>query len=181
MVLCRQEEIIMEKGYIQLYTGNGKGKTTAAFGLALRAAMAGKRIYIGQFIKGIAYEETKCTKYISGIDIEQYGTGCLIDREPDKDDRKRAVAGLERCKEALTNGKYDVVIMDEITITIFFHLLSDEEVISAIQARKNEIEVILTGRYASDKLIAAADLVSEMREVKHYYSQGILSRKGIDC
>ncbi len=74
-----------------------------------------------------------------------------------------------------------MVIMDEITITIFFHLLSDEEVISAIQARKNEIEVILTGRYASDKLIAAADLVSEMREVKHYYSQGILSRKGIDC
>ncbi len=71
--------------------------------------------------------------------------------------------------------------MDEITIPIFFHLLSDEEVISAIQAGKNEIEVILTGRYASDKLIAAADLVSEMREVKHYYSQGILSRKGIDC
>lgn len=140
----------MEKGYMHIYTGNGKGKTTAAFGLALRAAMSGKKVYIGQFIKGMAYEETKCSEFIPEIKIEQYGTECFIDRKPDDADKKRAKDGLELCREALSNGKYDV-------------------------------EVILTGRYASDKLIEMADLVSEIKEIKHYYSQGVLSRKGIDC
>ena len=171
----------MEKGYIHIYTGNGKGKTTAAFGLALRAAMSGKKVYIGQFIKGMAYEETKCSEFISGIKIEQYGTECFIDRKPDDEDKKRAKVGLECCREALLNGKYDVVIMDEITIAVYFNLLSESEVISAINSKKEDVEVILTGRYASDKLKEMADLVSEIKEIKHYYSQGVLSRKGIDC
>ncbi len=171
----------MNKGYIHVYTGNGKGKTTAAFGLALRASMSGKKVYIGQFIKGMAYEETKCTEFISSIDIEQYGTSCLIDRKPDENDIKRARKGLQRCKEMLTNGKYDLVIMDEVTIAIYFGLLTDEEVISTVQSKKENVEVVLTGRYASEKIIDMADLVSEIREVKHYYSKGVLSRKGIDC
>lgn len=171
----------MEKGYVHIYTGNGKGKTTAAFGLALRAAMSGKKVYIGQFIKGMAYEETKCIEFISGINIEQYGTGCIVNRKSNDDDIKRAHWGLERCKEALSNGEYDVVIMDEITIAIFFNLLLEEEVISTIQSKNEDVEVILTGRYATDKLIEAADLVSEIREIKHYYNQGVPSRKGIDC
>ncbi|WP_312651086.1 cob(I)yrinic acid a,c-diamide adenosyltransferase [Aminipila sp.] len=171
----------MEKGYVHIYTGNGKGKTTAAFGLALRAAMSGKRVYIGQFIKGMAYEETKCAEFIPGIKIEQYGTGCFLDRKPDGADMKRAETGLERCREALSNGKYDVVIMDEITIAIYFNLLTDEQVISMIQQKSEEVEVILTGRYASDSLIEMADLVSEITEIKHYYKNGVLSRKGIDC
>ncbi|QAT42462.1 cob(I)yrinic acid a,c-diamide adenosyltransferase [Aminipila luticellarii] len=171
----------MEKGYVQVYTGNGKGKTTAAFGLALRAAMSGKRVYIGQFIKGMAYEETKCTAVIPQIKIERFGTSCLIDREPNEDDKKRAETGLMRCREALCSGEYEVVILDEITIALFFHLLSEKEVLSAVQARDAKVEVILTGRYASEGILEAADLVSEMKEIKHYYTQGVLSRKGIDC
>lgn len=171
----------MEKGYIHIYTGNGKGKTTAAFGLALRAAMSGKKVYIGQFIKGMAYEETKCATFIPEIKIEQYGIGCLIDRKSNDDDVKGALFGLECCREALSNGEYDVVIMDEITIAIYFNLLTDEQVISAIQQKNEKVEVILTGRYASNRLIEIADLVSEIKEIKHYYNQGVLSRKGIDC
>lgn len=170
----------MGKGYIHVYTGNGKGKTTAAFGLALRAVMSGKKVYIGQFVKGMAYQETKCVKFISGIDIEQYGTDCFIDREPGEEDVKRAHTGLKRCTKAFCSGKYDVVIMDEITIAIYFKLLTDDEVISSIQSKNEDVEVILTGRYASKKLIEVADLVSEVQEIKHYYSQGVLSREGID-
>ncbi|QHI71422.1 cob(I)yrinic acid a,c-diamide adenosyltransferase [Aminipila terrae] len=171
----------MEKGYIQVYTGNGKGKTTAAFGLALRAAMSGKKVYIGQFIKGMAYEETKCTELIPEIKIEQYGTGCLVGRNPDEDDRKRAKAGLDCCQKALSSGEYDVVVMDEITIALYFHLLSEEEIISVVQSKHDKTEVVLTGRYATEKIIDMADLVSEIKEIKHYYSQGVMSRKGIDC
>lgn len=171
----------MEKGYIHIYTGNGKGKTTAAFGLALRAAMAGKKVYIGQFIKGMAYEETKCTNLIPEIKIEQYGIGCIFDRKPDGEDMERAKAGLKRCQYALSNGEFDVVIMDEITIAVYLNILTDEQVISTIKQKNQKVEVILTGRYASNRLIEIADLVSEIKEIKHYYNQGVLSRKGIDC
>ena len=171
----------MEKGYIHLYTGNGKGKTTAAFGLALRAAMAGKKVYIGQFIKGMAYSETKCVNYIPDIVIEQYGTTCYIDRTPDEADVQRAARGLELCKALMKEGRYDLVILDEITIAIYFKLLTDEAVLEALRSKSESVEVVLTGRYASEALIEIADLVSEVREIKHYYSQGVLSREGIDC
>jgi len=171
----------MSKGYIHLYTGNGKGKTTAAFGLALRAAMSGKKVYIGQFVKGMAYQETKCTDFIPGIEIEQYGTTCYIDRDPDEEDIIRARRGLDKCRKAMQCGEYDVVIMDEITIAVYFHLLNDEMVLDAIKEKADQTEVVLTGRYASDVLIEAADLVSDIHEVKHYYTQGVLSRTGIDC
>jgi len=171
----------LEKGYIHIYTGNGKGKTTASFGLALRAAMFGKKVYIGQFVKGMAYEETKCTSYIPGITIEQFGTECFINREPEEEDIIRAKKGLEKCRQSLSNGEYDVVIMDEVTIAVFYKLLSDEDIISVLKEKAEQVEVVLTGRYASEKLIAIADLVSEIKEVKHYYSEGVLSRPGIDC
>lgn len=171
----------MQEGYIHVYTGNGKGKTTAAFGLALRAAMSGKKVYIGQFVKGMAYEETKCTDFISGIDIEQYGTECFIDRKPNESDIKRARIGLERCKDAFCSGLYEVVIMDEITIAIYFGLLSDDEVISKLKLKNEKVEIVLTGRYASKEIIDIADLVSEIKEIKHYFNEGVISRKGIDC
>lgn len=171
----------MEKGYIHVYTGNGKGKTTAAFGLALRAAMAGKRVYIGQFVKGMAYSETKCTEFISGIEIEQYGTTCYIDRDPDQEDIRRAQQGLEKCKALMASGDYDVVILDEITIAVYFKLLTDAEVLDALKTKAEHVEIVLTGRYASEALMDAADLVSDIQEVKHYYKQGVLSREGIDC
>lgn len=171
----------MEKGYIHVYTGNGKGKTTAAFGLALRAAMAGKKVYIGQFVKGMAYSETKCTDYIAGIEIEQYGTTCYIDRNPDEEDVQRAKQGLEKCRAMLASGTFDVVILDEIFIAIYFKLLNDDEVLEVLKGKAESVEVVLTGRYASGALMEAADLVTEMREIKHYYTQGVLSREGIDC
>ncbi|SCZ78839.1 cob(I)yrinic acid a,c-diamide adenosyltransferase [Acidaminobacter hydrogenoformans] len=171
----------MEKGYIHVYTGNGKGKTTAAFGLALRAAMAGKKVYIGQFVKGMAYSETKCSDYIAGIEIEQYGTTCYIDRNPDEEDVQRARRGLEKCKSILASGAFDVVVLDEIFIAVCFKLLKDDEVLEALKGKAEPVEVVLTGRYASEALIEAADLVTEMREIKHYYTQGVLSREGIDC
>jgi cob(I)alamin adenosyltransferase len=171
----------MEKGYIHLYTGNGKGKTTAAFGLALRAAMSGKTVYIGQFIKGMAYQETKCTTVIPAIEIEQYGTTCYIDREPDLKDIEMARAGLEKCRQVMQSGSYDVVILDEVTIAIYFKLLNDQEVIESISSKADHVEVVMTGRYASEALIDAADLVSDIQEIKHYYTHGVLSRTGIDC
>jgi len=176
-----EREYFMEKGYVHIYTGNGKGKTTAAFGLALRAAMSGKKVYIGQFVKGMAYEETKCTQIIPEITIEQFGTDCFIERSPGAQDIKLAKNGLEKCIKALSSGNYDLVIMDEITIAIYFKLLTDQEVLLAIDKRKYGVEVVLTGRYASEKLMESADLVSEIKELKHYFNQGVLSRKGIDC
>jgi len=171
----------MKKGQVHLYTGNGKGKTTAAFGLALRAIMAGKTVYIGQFIKSMQYNETKITQYFDQIKIEQLGGGCIFGRKPDEADRKLAKEGLDKCVKALTSGNWDVVILDEITIAIHLGLIDCKEVIDSIEKRANHVEVILTGRYAPESLIKYADLVTEMKEVKHYYhSKGILSRDGID-
>lgn len=172
----------MDKGYIHIYTGNGKGKTTAAFGLAVRAACFGKRVYIGQFIKNMKYNETRIEAYLPNIKIEQLGKGCFIDKAPDEADRAIARKSLGICTEILKNGEYDIVILDEINIAIYFKLISVEEVISALDNRAEQVEVVLTGRYAPDELIDKADLVTEMKEVKHYYSsRGILSRPGIDC
>lgn len=171
----------MEKGYVHVYTGNGKGKTTAAFGLALRAAMAGKRVYIGQFVKDMKYSETQITELLEGITVEQLGRGCFIVDPPEEEDRSYAKMALEKCAEILSSGSYDVVILDEINIAFHYALIDVENAIEVIQARKPNVEVVLTGRYAPERLIEVADLVTEMREVKHYYKQGVLSRKGIDC
>ncbi|HWQ89099.1 MAG TPA: cob(I)yrinic acid a,c-diamide adenosyltransferase [Desulfitobacteriaceae bacterium] len=170
----------MDKGYIQVYTGDGKGKTTAAFGLAVRAACYGLKVYIGQFVKDMKYHETKITDYLPNIKIEQLGVGCFIDRSPDENDRAVAGKALAACAEILKKGEYDVVILDEITIAIYFQLITIEDVIKALENRAGHVEVILTGRYAPEELIDKADLVTEMREIKHYYTQGVLSRPGID-
>jgi len=171
----------MNKGYVHIYTGNGKGKTTAAFGLAVRAACSGKRVFIGQFVKDMKYNETKIENYLPLITVEQFGKGCFINRLPTQEDKNAAGLALEKCSEILKEGKYDLVILDEINIAIYYELFHVEVVIDALKNRDNRVEVVLTGRYAPDSLIAMADLVTEMKEVKHYYSQGVLSRDGIDC
>ena len=170
----------MEKGYIHVYTGNGKGKTTAAFGLAVRALCAGKSVYIGQFIKGMKYNEVDLEKKFSDLKIEQYGKDCFIENDPTKEDIILAKEGLKKISNILRNGNYDLVIFDEITITFFYKLLSVKEVVEVILDRKPNVEVVITGRYAPDELIEIADLVTEMKEIKHYYQQGVLSRNGID-
>ena len=171
----------MSKGYIHIYTGNGKGKTTAAFGLALRAACAGKKVYIGQFVKDMQYSETAVVSILPTIQIEQLGRGCFISKDPEQADIDAAAVALETCVAKLNSGAYDVVILDEIFIALYYGLIQTDQVLEALNNRPEQVEVVLTGRYAPDALIERADLVTEMKEIKHYYSQGVLSRKGIDC
>lgn len=168
------------KGYIHIYTGNGKGKTTAAFGLALRALCAGKKVYIGQFVKSMKYNEVKVENLFDTVLIEQLGRGCFINENPEQIDIDMAKSALAHCKELMAAGEYDMVILDEVTIAIYFKLFSAEELIDAISTRNKRVEVIITGRYAPQKLIDIADLVTDMQEVKHYYNAGVLSRNGID-
>lgn len=171
----------MQRGYVHVYTGNGKGKTTAAFGLAIRAAMAGKSVFIGQFVKDMKYSETSITNLVKTIVIEQLGEGCFIKKDPEESDQIAAKNAMKKCGDILASGKYDVVILDEITIALYYKLINSDEVIEILRSRAQNVEVVLTGRYAPDEIIDFADLVTEMVEKKHYYQQGILSRKGIDC
>lgn len=171
----------MTQGYIHVYTGNGKGKTTAGFGLALRAACAGKRVYIGQFVKDAKYSETRVVEYLPSIEIEQLGKGCFIDRKPTDEDRKYAREGLLKCRDMMHRGTHHVYILDELTIAQYFGLLTESDIIEALKYKASHVEVVITGRYATDGILALADLVTEMVEVKHYYSKGVLSRTGIDC
>jgi len=167
-------------GFVHVYTGNGKGKTTAALGLSLRAVCAGKRVFFGQFVKGMKYSETKAVEYLPNFEMEQLGLNCFIEKEPTQADIDAAQEGLRRIQEVLQSGQYDLVVLDEVNIAIYFKLITVSEVVNLIQSRPNHVEVVCTGRYAPEELIEIADLVTEMKEIKHYYSQGILARKGIE-
>ena len=167
-------------GYLHVYTGDGKGKTTAAFGLAVRALCAGQSVYIGQFVKSMRYNETKVEGIFDRMRIEQLGRGCFIGHDPEPADVGMAREGLARCRALLVSGEYDLVILDELTIALYYRLLTVDEVLDALRARHPSVEVVVTGRYAPQELVDEADLVTEMREVKHYYTQGVLSREGID-
>lgn len=169
------------QSYIQIYTGNGKGKTTAAFGLALRAVGAGKKVFFAQFVKGKTYSEIEATrKFLPDIEIKQYGLGCFIVKEPTPDDIRAAKAGLTEVTELMHSGRYDLVVLDEANIAVFFKLFSVTELINAIQQRNTKTEVVVTGRYAAPELLEIADLITEMTEVRHYYNSGVEARKGIE-
>ena len=170
----------MSKGYIQVYTGNGKGKTTAALGLSLRAICAGKKVFFGQFMKGQPYSELKAQDFLPGFQMEQFGGVCFVNGNPSEQDITDAKAGLLRMEEVLLSSEYDLVIFDEINTSIHFNLLSMEEVIKVLKNKPEETEIILTGRYATDEIIQIADLVTEMKEIKHYYNLGVQARKGIE-
>lgn len=171
----------MEKGFIQLYTGNGKGKTSAAFGMALRAAMADKKVYIAQFVKSMKYSETRIEEFLDNITIHQFGRGCYLLRDVEEEDRQAAREGLQACRQALSSGAWDLVILDEVTIALRFNLFTTDELLHILEEKAEHTEVILTGRSAPQELIDRADLVTDMVEVKHYYMQGVLSRPGFDC
>ncbi|SHJ91381.1 cob(I)alamin adenosyltransferase [Hathewaya proteolytica DSM 3090] len=172
----------MENGKFQIYTGDGKGKTTAAMGLALRAVGAGMKVYIGQFIKDMEYSEIKIMKSFPQVTVELYGTGkgCLIFREPDKEDINCAQQGLEKACEAMMSGKYDMVIMDEINVACSLNLLTPTELMETVKMRPDNVELVFTGRGATEDIIKLADLVTEMKEVKHYYRTGLMARDGIE-
>ena len=170
-------------GRIQVYTGNGKGKTTAAFGLALRAAGRGYRTYIAQFVKGMHYAELDSVeKFLSDfIVIKQYGRGCFIHGKPSQEDIDCARAGLNEMKVILASGDYDLVILDEANIAVYFDLFSADALLELLAVKKPTTEVVITGRYAHEKIIEAADLVTEMTEIKHYYNtEKLQAREGIE-
>ena len=171
------------KGTIQVYTGNGKGKTTAALGLALRAAGYGYKTYMGQFMKGQEYGELKSVKKLSPlIVLEQFGRKSFlhVTENPEEEDIHRARLGLRKCLAAMLSGKYRIIVLDEINMALHFHLLGEKDVLAFLDHKPNDIEVILTGRHAPLSLIRRADLVTEMKEKKHYYRKGLAARKGIE-
>jgi len=171
------------RGYVQVYTGDGKGKTTAALGLALRAAGHGLRTYIGQFAKGQPSGEREAAKRLGGlIVIEAYGSGKFLGgaRPPDPAEVARARDGLARARAAMLSGEYRIVVLDEVNVALGFGLLSVAEVLAVVRAKPEAVELVLTGRGAPPELIEAADLVSDIRAVKHFFDQGIEAREGIE-
>jgi len=171
------------RGYVHVYTGNGKGKTSAALGLAFRAMGRGLKTYIGQFMKGQRYGELGAARMVYPyITIEQYGKDSFIHVQdpPHEDDVLMAREGAAKGRRAMLSGRYDIVILDEINTAHLFHLISIQEMLDMIESRPNGVELVFTGRYAPPELIEAADLVTEMREIKHYYQQGITARDGIE-
>lgn len=173
---------MLQQGYVHIYTGNGKGKTTAAFGLALRALGHGLHTYIGQFMKGQEYGEILALKGHPYIRIEQFGDPqCLLRKEDAQEThRRQAQEGLQRCLDVMLNEPVQLVVLDEILVALWFELLPESQVLDFLRQRPEAIEVALTGRYASETLIQHADLVTEMVCRKHYYEQGVLARDGIE-
>lgn len=171
----------LKKGLVQIYTGSGKGKTTAALGLALRAAGAGLNVYILQFIKGKPYSELAALKNIKNIKIEQCGRGCFIKNKPQKADIEAAVKGVLKAETNILSGIYDVVILDEANIALNLGLISVKDIRDMIRNKPHNVELVLTGRSCPRALLKEADLVTEMREIKHPYAKGITARRGIEC
>lgn len=175
------EQKRFSKGYIQVYTGDGKGKTTAALGLALRASGHGLRTYVGQFMKGQRYGELEAVRNNRFITLKQYGDVHHIRAgSATTDDIARARRGLELAREAMLSGQYDIIVLDEVSVSIWFGLLATEDVLAFLDQRPDEVEVVLTGRRAPQELIERAHLVTEMRPLKHYYEQGVMARPGIE-
>jgi len=167
-------------GTVQLYTGEGKGKTTAALGCALRAIGHGAKVYMVQFMKGDkSYGELKVK--VPRLKIVQCGLPTFVDKDnPSKEDRTLARKGLKLAEDAISSGKYDMVILDEVNVAVDYGLVPVDELVRIIRVRPDSVEVILTGRYAHEKLIDLADMVSEIKEIKHHYRKGIQAREGIE-
>jgi len=170
------------KGLLEIFTGDGKGKTSAALGVALRASGHGLNVFIVYFMKGkFPYGEQKALSQLTNIEFAQYGQLSFVDpnnvTQAEKGEAKRALAAA---RKVVLSNNYDVVILDEINVAIAWKLIEIEEVIKLIGEKPDKVELILTGRYADDRLIDLADLVTNMTKVKHPYDKGTLSRKGID-
>ena len=169
------------KGYVQVYTGDGKGKTTAALGLALRSAGAGLKVFVAQFVKGAEYSEIKALQRFSDlITLKQYGRGCFIGQEPGSEDIRMAGVGLEEAEQAMESGDYQVIILDEANIATYFSLFTVDRLLALITKRPAWVELVLTGRKADPRIVEIADLVTEMCEIKHYYQKGVPAREGIE-
>lgn len=171
----------MNRGYVHVLTGNGKGKTTAAIGLSIRAAGAGMKIFFGQFIKQGEYSEIKALKRFDDlITIEQFGLGRFTHRKPKLKDIQAARRGIERVTEVIASGRYDMVVLDEANVAVKYGLFPVQELLGLIINKPSELELVLTGRYASTRIIEMADMVTELQAKKHYYDRGTRARVGIE-
>ena len=171
----------MEKGYIHIYTGPGKGKTTAALGLGLRAAGAGFKVHMIQFMKGRRYSEIDAIENLPNFTISQHGRDEFVSKnKPEQIDIDLAQEGLTQAKDIVKNAKYDMIILDEINVAIDYELIPLNDVMKLIEEKPEKLELVLTGRDVHPELVKIADVVTEMLEIKHPYQQGLIGRKGID-
>jgi len=172
----------LEKGLVQVYTGSGKGKTSAAFGAALRAIGRGMKVYIIQFIKGgFDYGELYSVKSLPNLKLAAFGRGRFItESQPLKEDIQQARDGLELAQKVVNSGEYDMVVLDEINVVLHLKMISVDDVIQLIKNKPKHVELILTGRNAPAQIVEVADLVTEMKEIKHPYAEGVPPRKGIE-
>ena len=172
----------LEKGLVQVYTGSGKGKTTAAFGLALRAIGRGLKVYAVQFIKGgFDYGELYVVDKLPNLKLKAFGRGKFVtEKPPREEDIKLAEEALSLAEQVVKSGEYDIVILDEINVALDLKLIKIEEVLELVKNKPDHVELILTGRYAPSEIIEAADLVTEMKEVKHPFNKGHSARRGIE-
>jgi cob(I)alamin adenosyltransferase len=168
------------RGYVQVYTGDGKGKTTAAIGLAMRALGAGMSVFFAQFIKAGRYSEIKTLEGMKNLTYRQYGSGRFITGAPTDDDILAAKAALNDVRAEMLSGRYQVVILDEANVAYSLGLLAEEDLLALADERPETVELVFTGRGAPEKLMEKADLVTEMREIKHYYAKGVKARRGIE-
>lgn len=170
------------QGYVQVYTGCGKGKTTAALGLALRALGHGKRVLLIQFLKkGGHFGEIKAARRFNRFKILQTGrSGWVSRRKISREDKKLAEEGLAKAQRALKDKKYDLIILDELNPCVHFGLLRAQQVKQVLKERSANVEIVITGRYADQEILRLADLISEIKELKHYYKKGVIARKGIE-
>ena len=172
----------LNPGLVQVYTGDGKGKTTAAFGLALRALGRGLRVFIIQFLKGgFDFGELHVADKLPGLEVRAFGCGRFITASgPSQEDIEEAQKALKLAREVVMSGEYDIVILDEVNVALHFGLVELEDVLDLIRNKPEHVELVLTGRRAPEELIEVADLVTDMREVKHPYRRGMPPRPGIE-
>ncbi len=172
---------MMEKGLVQVYMGDGKGKTTAAFGLALRACGQGLRVFICQFVKGQeSGEATAAARLASCLSVRRFGRGSFIRGRPEAEDIALARQGWEESRRAVLSGGWDVVVLDEIGIALYFGLIPLPEVLALLDGRPVGTELVLTGRTIHEEVLARADLITEMRAVRHPFDRGVAARRGIE-
>ena len=166
---------------IHVYTGNGKGKTTAAIGVTMRAVANRMSVYFGQFMKqGFSSEHKIFADYPELITLQQFGTGKFVMDNPSTEDYEKAVSGWKSCLEAINSKRYDLVVMDELNLVLNSELIPVGDVLGVLANKPKQLEIIITGRYAKEEIINAADLVTEMKEIKHYHQKGQPARIGIE-
>lgn len=169
------------EGYIQIYTGNGKGKTTSALGLTIRAVGAGNKVFIGQFLKSGRYSEMDALKeFPDQITVEHYGLGRFVKGQPSEDDKQAGANGFKEIGDILKKGEHDLVIMDEGNVALKYGIITEQALLDLFDKKPNHVELVITGRGATSAIMDRADLVVEMSEVKHYYKQGVKARVGIE-